>query len=196
MILTVYNVSQDHSSGNDTLYNQQQAQYLLQYNLLGLKCDRDQFIDPKKRFVQDLSRLLQDASNAGTDIILTGDFNDTIGESHNALTLALLEIGLQDAIAIQHGFTTNIATYKRGPRRLDYAFVSRRILRHVSACGYDRFDEVLCSDHRAYYLDLSIPGLFGNALPVLCSPANRTIRGDQPQNIRSEEHTSELQSRE
>jgi len=94
-----------------------------------------------------------------------------------------MEIGLQDVIAIQHGFNTDIATYKRGPRCIDYAFVSRRILDHVSACGYDRFNELLCSDHRAYYLDLSIPGLFGHDLPVLCSPANHTIRGDQPQNI-------------
>ena len=183
LILTAYNVSQDHVSGNDTLYNQQQAQYLLHYNLNGLKCDRVKYIDPKKRFVKDLLSLLKEASATGTDIILTGDFNDTIGESHNDLTLALLEIGLQDVIAIHHGFDTEIATYKRGPRRIDYAFVSRRILNHVSACGYDQFDEVLCSDHRGYYLDLSIPGLFGNALPVLCSPATRTIRGDQPSNI-------------
>ena len=183
MVLTVYNVSQDRATGNDTLYNQQQAQYLLHYNLHRLKSNREQYIDPKQRFVTDLLHLLRDASAAGKDIILTGDFNDTIGESHNALTLAILEIGLQDVIAIQHGFDTNIATYKRGPRRIDYVFVSRRILNHVNACGYDRFDEILCSDHRAYYLDLSIPGLFGNDLPILCSPANRTIRGDQPSNV-------------
>ena len=183
LILTVYNVSQERASGNDTLYNQQQAQYLLHYNNHGLQSDRERYIDPKKRFVKDLSSLLKAATATGKDIILTGDFNDTIGESHNDLTLALLESGLQDVIAIHHGFDTNIATYKRGPRRIDYAFVSRRILNHVSACGYDRFDEALCSDHRGYYIDLSIPGLFGNALPTLCSPATRTIRGDQPSNI-------------
>ena len=137
MVLTVYNVSQDQATGNDTLYNQQQAQYLLHYNLHGLKCNREQYIDPKQRFVTDLLSLLTDASNAGKDIILTGDFNDTIGESHNDLTLAILTIGLQDVIAIQLGFHTDIATYKRGPRRIDYVFVSRRILNHVSACGYD-----------------------------------------------------------
>ena len=119
MILTAYNVSQDHASGNNTLYNQQQAQYLLHYNLHGLKCNREQFIDPKKRFVKDLLSLLKDAFAAGKDIILTGDFNDTIGESHNDLTLALLEIGLQDVIAIRHGFNTDIATYKQGPCRID-----------------------------------------------------------------------------
>ena len=75
MILTAYNVSQDRVSGNNTLYNQQQAQYLLHYNLRGLTCNRDQFIDPKKRFVKDLLSLLKDASNAGKDVILTGDFN-------------------------------------------------------------------------------------------------------------------------
>ena len=183
VILTAYNVSQTESTGNDTLYNQQQAQYLLQYNTKRLKCDKDTYIDPKKRFVQDLKILLKEIAASGHDIILTGDFNEIIGDSHNSLTLALLDIGLHDIIALKHGFDTDINTYKRGPRRLDYVFVSRRIIDHVTACGYDRFDDVLCSDHRASFLDIHLPGLFGRDLPILCSPSSRTIRGDQPDNI-------------
>ena len=182
-ILTAYNVSQTEQTGNDTLYNQQQAQYLLHYNTKGLTCNKEQYIDPKHRFIRDLKTLLIDVAASGHDIILTGDFNATLGESHDHLTLALLDIGLHDIIAIKHGFDTNIATYKRGPRRLDYIFVSRRIIDHVTACGYDRFDDILCSDHRASFLDLSLSGIFGRALPILCSPSSRTIRGDQPSNI-------------
>ena len=182
-ILTAYNVSQTERTGNDTLYNQQQAQYLLHYNTKGLKCNKEQYIDPKQRFIRDLKTLLTDVAASGHDIILTGDFNETLGESHDHLTLALLDIGLHDIIAIKHGFDTNIATYKRGPRRLDYIFVSRRIIDHVTACGYDRFDDILCSDHRASFLDLSLSGIFGRAIPILCSPSSRTIRGDHPSNI-------------
>ena len=113
-ILTVYNVSQTDRTGNETLYNQQQAQYLLHYNTKSLTCNKDKYIDPKKRFVQDLTILLKQVAASGHDIILTGDFNEILGESHNHLTLALLDIGLHDIIALKHGFDTEIATYKRG----------------------------------------------------------------------------------
>ena len=108
------------------------------------------------------------------------NFIEILGKSHDDLTLAILDIGLHDIIAIKHGFGTNIASYKRGPRRLDYIFVSRWIIDHVTACGYDRFEETLCSDHRASFLDLSLSGIFGRAIPILCSPSSRTICGDHP----------------
>ena len=61
--------------------------------------------------------------------------------------------------------------------------MSRRIIDHVTACGYNRFDETLCSDHRSSFLDLSLSGIFGRTIPVLCSPSSRTIQGNQPSNI-------------
>ena len=64
-----------------------------------------------------------------------------------------------------------------------YTFVTRRILDHVKACGYDKYNDVIPSDHRGFFLDLSVPGLFGRDIPTICTPSQRCIRGDQPSNI-------------
>ena len=81
--------------------------------------------------MKDLRSLLQKAVDRQSDIILTGDFNDLIGESNNALTMLISDFGLIDIHTNKHGFDTDIPTYKRGPRRLDYMFVSRRLLDHI-----------------------------------------------------------------
>lgn len=61
LILTVYNVSQDYDAGDNTLYRQQQSQYLNDYNCSNVKTDRATYIDPKKRFVKDLRIILETA---------------------------------------------------------------------------------------------------------------------------------------
>ena len=60
-----------------------------------------------------------------------------IEESNNALTKMIKEIRLIDVHSHKHGFDTDIPTYKRGPRRLDYMFVSRRLIDHITRCGYE-----------------------------------------------------------
>ena len=66
---------------------------------------------------------------------------------------------------------------------MDYTFVTRRILDHVKECGYDKYNDFFPSDHRGFFLDLSVPGLFGRDLPTICTPSWRCIHGDQPSNI-------------
>ena len=149
-------MSQDIAAGENTLYSQQKVQYLWDYNDNGIKSDREAYIDPKKRFVKDMRKLLQKAGNGQSDIILTGDLNDEIGESNNALTKLISEFGLIDVHSNKHGYDTDLPTYKRGPRRLDYMFVSRRIIDHIKRCGYENFDARIVSDHCGYYADFSI----------------------------------------
>jgi hypothetical protein len=73
MIITAYNVSQYKNAkvGEDTLFNQQIALYKLQ-NV------RDP--DPKKIFIEDLAILVTKARKEDKDIILTGDFNELLGD--------------------------------------------------------------------------------------------------------------------
>ena len=53
----------------------------------------------------------------------------------------------------------------------------------MEACGYDKYHEVISSDHRGIFLDLSIQGLFGGKLPAIFTPSSRVIKGDHPKNI-------------
>ena len=109
--------------------------------------------------MKDLRTLLQRAVNRQSYIILTGDFNDVIGENNNALTKLISEFGLIDVHSNKYGYDTDLPTYKRGPRRLDYMFVLRSLIDHIKRCRYEKFDARIVSDHCGYYADFSITGL-------------------------------------
>lgn len=83
---------------------------------------------------------MKETSAKRRDIIITGDFNDTIGDSYNPLTRLIQDFDLRDVHAFNHGYDYNIAIYFRGSCRLDYVFVSRRIIDHVVRCGYEPFN--------------------------------------------------------
>ena len=107
--------------------------------------------------MKDLRTLLKKAVNRQSDIIiLTGDFNDVIGESNNALAKLFSEFGFIDVHFNKHRYNTDISTHKRGPRQLDYMFVLRRLLDHIKRCGYEKFDARIVSDHCGYYADFFI----------------------------------------
>ena len=141
------------------------------YNDNNIKSDKEEFINPKKRFLKDLKAVLNTAMERQSDIILTGDFNDVIGDGNNDLTILTSSFDLIDVHANKHGFDHEIATYKRGKRRIDYLLASRRLTDHVIRCGYEKFDARIVSDHRGYFVDFSIPGIFDRRLPQLFSQA-------------------------
>ena len=90
---------------------------------------------------------------------------------------------LIDVHAYKHGFNCDISTWARGSRRLDYFFLSRRLIDHVLRCGFEQFFYRLSKDHRGYFVDLSMIGLFDRRLPILHVPTIRHIKGDHPGNI-------------
>jgi hypothetical protein len=56
---------------------------------------------------------------------------------------------LTDAHWHQHG-TVDITTYTRGIKRLDYIFVTPRLVDHILPSGYEPFHNRIASDHRGY----------------------------------------------
>ena len=61
--------------------------------------------------------------------------------------------------------------------------VFTEIVRGTCRCGFERFNMRLVTDHRGYFLDLSIVGLFDRHLPILYSPSECHIWGDNPGDI-------------
>jgi hypothetical protein len=175
MIITAYNVSQYKNAkvGDDTLFNQQIALYKL-------KNIRDP--DPKKIFVEDLTALVKKARNEDKDIILTGDFNELVGEDPRGMTKVLTEGNLTDAHDYQHG-NVDISTYTRGVKRLDYVFVTPRLVEHILRSGYEPFHARIPSDHRGYFVDFDLAGFLDRQLPSIFSSTSRAIRGAHPSNI-------------
>ena len=88
----------------------------------------------------------------------------------------ILVVGrLTDLHAHKHGNHTNIATYIQGRRQVDNCFASSRILDHVIPCGFEAFHARKVCDHRGYFEDLSMVGLFDRQLPAIVNPAEQCI---------------------
>jgi hypothetical protein len=175
MVLTAYNVSQHKNAkvGDDTLYNQQTALYKL-------KDIRDP--DPKKLFIEDLTALVKKARMEDKDIILTGDFNELVGDDPTGMVKVISAGGLTDAHSHQHGIV-DITTYTRGVKRLDYVFVTPRLVDHILRSGYEPFHARIASDHRGYFVDFALAGFLDRQLPSIFSASSRAIRGTHPKNI-------------
>jgi hypothetical protein len=88
MVLTAYNVSQYKNAkvGEDTLFNQQIALY---------KLNNIREPDPKKIFIEDLTKLVKKARMEDKDIILTGDFNEMVGDDPNGMVKVLSAGGVE-----------------------------------------------------------------------------------------------------
>ncbi|OEU18182.1 hypothetical protein FRACYDRAFT_236453 [Fragilariopsis cylindrus CCMP1102] len=175
MVLTAYNVSQYKNAkvGEDTLFNQQTALY---------KLNNIREPDPKQIFIDDLTALVKKARSEDKDIILTGDFNELVGDDPRGMLKVLSAGCLTDAHEHQHG-TVEISTYTRGIKRLDYVFVTPRLVKHILRSGYEPFHSRIASDHRGYFVDFAQAGLFDRKLPSIFSASSRAIRGTHPSNI-------------
>ena len=136
----------------------QQASILLRSN--------DPIKTPRAAFRRDLQKHIQQSQSAGHDIILTGDFNETLGQDLDGLTKVISACNLVDVMSARHPETLPV-TYSRGRRCLDYIFVSPRIVPAVTRCGYEAFGNRFASDHRALFVDFNTSALFGTNIPKL-----------------------------
>jgi hypothetical protein len=175
LIPMAYNVSQVVNAmvGDDTLFNQQIALYKL-------KNMREP--DPKKLFIADLTILVQKARSEDKVIILTGDFNELVRDDPNMMAKVLGAGNLTDAHGHQHG-EVEIKTYTPGHKRLDYVFVTPRMVDHVLHSGYEAFHARIASDHKGYFVDFALAGFLDRQLPLIFSATTRAIRGTHPSKI-------------
>ena len=95
-----------------------------------------------------------------------GDFNEVVGDDPKMIAKVISAGQLTDVHAHKHGHI-NIATHIRGRRRVNYCFVSPRIQDHVLCCGFEAFHARKVCDHRGYFVDLSMVGLFDQRLPAI-----------------------------
>ena len=134
---------------------------------------------PRKNFIHDLLKLITTVKEDDQDVILLEDFNEVVGDDPKMMARILVKANLTDVHAHKHGHA-NTATYIRGRRRVYDCFVSPRILKHVLRCEFEVFHTRKVCDHRGYFLDLSMRGLFDRRLPAIVNPAEQCIRSNQP----------------
>ena len=109
--------------------------------------DKKKFENPRLIFYNNLTKLVRYHLADKRDIFLTGDFNDEIGNKYDDLTQMIEALGLIDIYSYWHGFDSEVGTYNRGSKQLDYMFVTCRMTDHIVAYGYDKYHKVISSDN-------------------------------------------------
>ena len=131
--------------------------------------------NPRLQFIHDLAKDLSSTLQNSKAAILVGDLNEPVGHDLSLFATIASDQDLFDVHDTLLGDAANIPTYQRGHRRLDYCFASRSLRPYLSACGYNLFNQVLHSDHRALYVDFFLAEFLGKTAPIIATPSTRQI---------------------
>jgi hypothetical protein len=177
LITTVYQACKASIStiGSKTAYAQQ-------WHLIRQEGDR--MPDPRKRFIQDLDAFLEPHYAKGTEILLIGDFNETLGDSLQGLDSIVDKYGLLDLMPYHHGLDGELETYARGTKRLDYALGTQELAESIVRIGITPYNFVITSDHRGLFIDFDVDAFLGGDPSHLMSPALRGIKSNSPKQCR------------
>jgi hypothetical protein len=116
---------------------------------------------PRTAFINDLTHFILELQQQQHDIIIGGDFNDTIHRHQSGLLKLIMNTGLVDIWNHRHPTHPPFNTYARGSERIDTVVLcTSTLLPHVRKIGYAPFEWFTNSDHRALFLEIDYKQLF------------------------------------
>ncbi len=169
-VITAYRP--DPPQGPFTVYAQQNAYF----HSIG----RD--ICPRQALLIDLLEEIQQIMEEGDHIIVLMDGNSNMKQSD--LSKALTHLSLQKAIIGRHG-SEGPATHKRNAMSspIDGIWISPGL--EISKGGYFHYDQVIPSDHRCLWVDLSFMTAFGHNMPPLNKRQPRRLHCRDPRLVQN-----------
>ena len=128
--------------------------------------------NPRTHFINDLKTLITSYHSKSADIILMGDFNESIGARADSMTSVIQAGSLTDVQSYCHGLECEQPTYARGRTCVDYFLISECLLPFIIRQGCEPFNARIFSDHRGLFMDISYPGIFERS-PNILAPLSR-----------------------
>ena len=176
--LIIYTIYQVNPTPTNTVGITAWHQQRLQLNLQG----RDH-IHPRTAFTIDIIKQIQLHQQQGCDIILGGDFNDTLQSRNSNLFRIANSTNLVDPWTRIYPNHPTFNTHHRGTTRIDATFCSHSLLPAISHIGYPPFSWFTNSDHRGVLIDFHADKLFRNQ-PTSPQPiVQRGIRSNDQKNV-------------
>jgi len=133
---------------------------------------------PREAFMKDLSELIKEFQDKNHEIIVGGDWNETIQGTNSKLLKLSTERALTDPWIHQQNEHHEIATHERGTTRIDSILVSHSILPYVESISYSPVGLISNSDHRTVLLQLSQSRLFGNKVNKMTVLQERNLKSN------------------
>lgn len=136
--------------------------------------DKNVNLQPRQAFLSDLSTLLTLLRHQNHEILLAGDFNETLEPSHGMSQLCeqFHLIDLMYKLTNKDDFNT----YLRGSSRIDYILCTESIASSALAGCYEPFQFRVKGDHRNMVVDFDVQQLFGNPTYHIASPTQREFQ--------------------
>ena len=131
---------------------------------------------PRQAFIQDLGTFIAALQNQGHDIILGGDFNESLEDKHSGILKLLTSHGLVDPFLHRHPNSPGFGTHMMGHRRIDMILLSARLLRTVRKIGYAPYHYSTLSDHRPIIIEFDTQMLFGYQTHPMTPASTRLVK--------------------
>jgi hypothetical protein len=120
-VICAYQVVQEVGRhGDQTTYSQQVRMMRLEGQLKP---------DPLQQFITDMKSLIKKLHDGGNDIILMGDFKESIGANPSGMASVMTEGELLDVFCHRHRLGQEKTTYAQGTTRVDYIMTTPQIIR-------------------------------------------------------------------
>ena len=139
---------------------------------------------PRKAFIKDLEKIIKECQGKGHDIIVGGDFNETIEEDNSGLMGLAAATDLVDPWSVKHPGIKEISTCQEGRTRIDLVLMSRKIVGAVEKIGYAPFGFLGDnSNHRLVLLELNANKIFGDEIEILATNTTRGLRSNDKKHV-------------
>jgi hypothetical protein len=148
-IITAYRVIDQKIKPSNSLSTNSQQHFLLKKRGIENK--------PRKQFINDFCEQFQDScSHEDEYTILMIDANECLLQPENGgMTELLDKCKLINLYQSFHSDQEPFPTHVNGSRTIDFMFGTQNILPYIMKIGYPRFHELLDSDHRGIFCDIS-----------------------------------------
>jgi hypothetical protein len=142
-------------------------------------------IHPRKAFIQDLEKVIQELQSKNHALIIGGDWNECDHHSNSGILKLCTTYDLVDPWRAQYPQHPEVATFEFGIHRIDSVIMSRSIANSVRHIGYSPVGYLLNTDHRSLVLEFHTEQLFGNNLEALPSIISRGARSKDKASVTS-----------
>ena len=109
---------------------------------------------PHNATLKDLIKAIQQKQKHNHEIILTIDGNEPFLSSMGGMATLCRIYKLHDPFTHRHGDAVEGPSHINGSHRIDYIFVSLKIIDSILACGATVFHDITTSDHKGFFLDI------------------------------------------
>ena len=156
--------------------------YAQQWHLLRIRGIAEP--DPNKQFLADLGKRIDNLKEAGSEIILMLDANDSLQSASSKFTRWVREKELVDLHLLRHGNDEEPPTYARGSKRIDYILATSKIAEYMSKAGILPLHDFCTSDHRALFVDIELQEYLKGDPNPFAPQSSRAIQSNDPRAVR------------